>query len=264
MGILQAFSSSGSAFSVVALVGIAGGTIAYLGAVYVQSGAHRRWSGWRITSFLASAVLLAVAVSPPVMAWAHHDLRGHMLQHLLMGMFAPLGLVLAAPMTLLLRTLDPLTARRVTTFLRSRPVHLISHPVTALMLNVGGMYLLYMTPLYAASLESSVLHHLIHVHVGAAGYLFCWAVLAGPDPAPYPLSMRFRVTVLFIAIAAHAILGKLMYGYLWPRHTPAGAEEVRAAAKFMYYGGDLAEMLLAAALFGMWYCRRASRRDAFL
>jgi hypothetical protein len=98
--------------------------------------------------FLHAAELLAIAAGGFLFA----DLRGHMAQHLLIGMFAPLGLVLAAPVTLALRTLPVKAARRLATLLRSRPARWVGHPVTALALNSGGMFLLYLTPLYAATL----------------------------------------------------------------------------------------------------------------
>jgi putative membrane protein len=69
-----------------------------------------------------------------------------MLQHLLIGMFAPLGLVMGAPVTLALRTIRPKGARRVSRFLRTSGVRIIANPVTALVLNTGGMALLYFTP----------------------------------------------------------------------------------------------------------------------
>jgi putative membrane protein len=174
-------------------------------------------------------------------------------------MLAPLGLVLGAPMTLLLRTLAPPAARRVTRVLVSRPLQVLSHPATALVLNIGGMYVLYLTPLYAATLTSPLLHHLVHFHFLAAGYLFVWSILAGPDPAPHAPGMWVRLGVLFVSTAAHATLGKLMYGFLWPRGTHHGTEEIQAAAQLMYYGGDLAEVLLVVALFAMWYRARGAR-----
>lgn len=45
-----------------------------------------RWSGWRIASFTAGIVLIVASMLPPLANWAHHDLRGHMLQHLFLGM----------------------------------------------------------------------------------------------------------------------------------------------------------------------------------
>ncbi|HEV2131019.1 MAG TPA: cytochrome c oxidase assembly protein [Longimicrobiaceae bacterium] len=236
---------------------LAGMLSVYLVAAVRQRRLARGWSGWRIASFVAGIVMLALAVSPPLTALAHHDLRGHMVHHLLLGMLAPLALVLAAPVTLALRTLPVHAGRRVSALLRSRPLHVIAHPVTALVLNVGGMYLFYLTPLYAATLTSPLLHGLVHLHFLAAGYLFAWAI-AGPDPSPRRPGMRTRLAVLFIAMAAHSTLAKLMYAYAWPRGTPHGLDQIRAAAQLMYYGGDLAELLLAIALFATWY--RASGR----
>ncbi|RCV88401.1 cytochrome c oxidase assembly protein [Billgrantia montanilacus] len=235
--------------------------LAYLSAAYRQRSTTRGWSGWRTGFFITGSLLLGVAFAPPAMAWAHHDLRLHMVQHLLIGMLAPLAWVLSAPVTLLLRTLPPRTARHVVVLLQSRPVRTISHPLSALLLNIGGMYWLYLTPLYATTLQHPALHHWMHLHFLVAGYLFYWSILAGPDAAPHALGMRFRLGVLFVSMATHSILGKLMYGYLWPRGTGHEVEEIQAAAQLMYYGGDLAEVLLAIALFTMWLRTPPSRRS---
>jgi putative membrane protein len=252
-------TAPGSAFSIGFLLVVVGVLGVYLAAARAQRRSGRTWSGWRVAAFAAGAGLLALAVSPPVAAWGHHDLRGHMVQHLLIGMVAPIGLVLGAPVTLLLRALSTPSARRVTRVLRSLPVRVLSHPLAALVLNVGAMYLLYATPLYAATQTSSLLHHAVHVHFLAAGYLFTWVVLAGPDPSPHPPGMWTRLGVLFVSMAAHATLGKLMYGYLWPRGTFHDADEIRVAAQLMYYGGDFAEVLLVIALFALWYRHRGAR-----
>ena len=218
-----------------------------------------RWSAWRTASFAAGVALLFVAVSPNVAEWAHEDLRGHMFQHLLIGMYAPLALALGAPVTLLLRLLPPPGGRSVVALLATRPVRLLVHPVTAAMLDIGGMYILYLTPLYALSLVNPVVHVLVHVHFLLSGYLFAWAI-AGPDPAPRRPSFPVRLIVLFTAMAGHAILAKGMYAYGLPRGGSHGIAEIEAAAQLMYYGGDLAELLLAIALFGLLLgTRRRSR-----
>ena len=238
------------------LVALAAVLATYLAAARAQRRAGRRWSTGRAVSFAGGVALLAVAAAPPLAAWAHGDLRGHMVQHVLVGMLAPLGLVLGAPVTLALRTLSVPAARHVVRVLRSPPVRVVSHPAAAALLNVGGMYALYLTPLYAAMQGSPALHAAVHAHVVLAGALFAWSVLGGPDPAPHPAPLRTRLVVLTLSIAAHAVLGKVMYGFLWPRGV-AGAAEVEAAAQIMYYGGDLAEALLVVAVFARWY--RAGR-----
>jgi putative membrane protein len=160
--------------------------------------------------------------------------------------------VFAAPVTLTLKTLPTHAARRIAAFLHSRPVWVVGHPLTSLLFNIGGMYLLYLTPLYAATLAHPSLHILVHIHFVIAGCLFTWAI-AGPDPGPRRPGLRFRLGVLFLSMAAHATLAKSMYAYGWPRSTDHPSDQIQSAAQLMYYGGDLTELWLVIALFGLGY-----------
>ncbi|MGI5215819.1 cytochrome c oxidase assembly protein [Plantactinospora sp. CA-290183] len=234
--------------------------VGYLAAANRARHTPPGWRTARTVSFGIGAVLLAVALSPLVAARAHHDPRFHMLQHLLVGMYAPLAFVLAAPVTLALRTLPARARRGAALAYRSPLPHLLGHPATALVLNVGGLYLLYLTPLYAAAQDDPVLHVVVHVHLFAAGYLLAWS-LAGPDPAPRRPGPGVRVAVLVLAAAAHSILAKLLYAGAprWPSGAGFEPDALRDAARLMYYGGDLAEVLLAVVLFAGWYRRRARR-----
>src|SRR5690606_13498034 len=110
------------------------------------------------------------------------------------------------------------TARRAVAFLATRPVRFLIHPATAAVLDMGGMYLLYLTPLYALSLHDPLVHVLVHVHFVVSGYLFTWSI-AGTDPAPRRPGMPLRLAVLVIASGAHATLAKLMYAHGFPRGT---------------------------------------------
>jgi putative membrane protein len=256
----DAHGGEGSLTVIAALAVLTSAFCAYLYAAY---GEPRKavWSGWRTASFAFGLSLIAIAILPPIAASAHIDLRGHMLQHLLLGMFAPLGLVMGAPVTLTLRALPTEAARTTVALLAARPIRVLTHPVTAAILDMGGMYLLYLTPLYVLSMDMPIVHGLIQVHFLISGSLFVWSI-AGPDPAPHRPSMRTRLAVLFLATAAHATLAKLMYAYGFPRGTHHSLAEIEAAAQTMYYGGDLAELLLAVAFFAGWlgpYGRNALR-----
>ncbi|WP_456269200.1 cytochrome c oxidase assembly protein [Kushneria sp. AK178] len=228
--------------------------LAYLAGVW-RTRRQKPWPRWRTALFTAGCATLAVAFAPDLMHAAHQDVRMHMVVHLLLGMFAPLGLVFAAPMTLLLRNLPPGGARALVRFLGTRPVRVLTHPVTAAILDIGGMYLLYMTSLYAQSLHSLWLANFLHLHFVISGTLFTWAI-AGPDPAPHRPRWRTRMAVLCVAMAAHATLGKLLYAFEFPRGTGAGVEELQQAAVWMYYWGDLAEAVLVAVLMLVWLRRR--------
>ncbi|MEW2284027.1 cytochrome c oxidase assembly protein [Streptomyces sp. NPDC047841] len=215
----------------------------------------RGWSPWRTAGFCAGLLLLAAALLPPVAALAHRDFRGHMVQHMLIGMYAPLALVLGAPMTLVLRALPAPRARRLTAFLHSAPARLLAHPVTGLLLSAGSLVPLYFTPLYDALTARPAGHWLLHAHFLLAGCLFAHAV-AGPDPAPGRPGVRARLVCLGCAIAVHASVAQLMYGGFWVT-VDAPVPQVQGAAEIMYYGGDIAELLLAAALVATWRPARA-------
>ncbi|MFG3101942.1 cytochrome c oxidase assembly protein [Streptomyces sp. NPDC048182] len=236
-----------------------------VGAAYLLAArrARRRnpalgWSGLRTAAFLTGLALLGLALLPPLGPAAHGDVRGHMAQHMLIGMYAPLALVLAAPVTLLLRTLPPARARRLTALLHRAPARLLGHPATALALSTGTLGALYFTPLYDAAMGTPAGHGLMNAHFLLSGCLFVHAV-AGPDPAPARPGVPARLGCLGAAIAGHALIAQAMYGGFFVRvHAPV--DQVRQAAEIMYYAGDLAELLLAAALVATWRPERRDRR----
>ncbi len=223
-----------------------------------QARRHGSWSGWRTVSFVTGAGLLGMALVPALSPFPAGDFRGHMLQHLLIGMYAPLLLVMGAPATLLLRTLPPRHGRVLGRLLHVAPLRVVTHPVTALVLNLGGLLVLYLTPLYVATTQRPVLHHLVHLHFLVAGYLFAHAI-AGPDPAPRRPSVTARLVVLGVAVTGHAVLSQLLYAGALVQ-VPVSAVELRGAGELMYYGGDIAELLLALAMLTTWRRPRAAGR----
>src|ERR1700712_4821247 len=94
-------------------------TLLYLGAAwYRQSVTRPGWSLWRTSAWMAGAAVLALGLLPHALPFPPGDFRQHMLQHVMIGMLAPLGLVMAAPITLALRTLPQPSARLIVRALR--------------------------------------------------------------------------------------------------------------------------------------------------
>lgn len=242
------------------LLVLAAFALGYLLLARARGREPRGWSRWRTAAFLGGVLMLGLGLTPTVSPFAGGGLPAHMYQHLLIGMYAPIGLVLGAPVTLLLRSLPRHHGKQIGRLLRSGPVHLVAHPVTALVLNLGGLVALYFTPLYALASREPALHHLIHLHFLAAGYLFAW-VIAGPDPAPARPSVPARLVVLGVAITGHAVISQLIYAGLFIQvQAPPG--ELRQAGELMYYYGDIAELLLAFALVSNWRPTARARRHA--
>ncbi|MDO8336224.1 MAG: cytochrome c oxidase assembly protein [Candidatus Saccharibacteria bacterium] len=227
----------------------------YCFAVVQQYRIFHYWSLWRTTAFVAGISLLSIAFSAPLEHRAHHSFTAHMVQHLLIGMFAPIGLVSGKPITLLLRTLPVVAARRITSVLNTKVCYWLVHPVTTLILNIGGMYALYLTPLYEISLHNTTIHYLVHWRFLVAGYLFVWSLIQA-DPIPHRPHYQFRISILFVSIAAHALLAKLIYAQIIPIDLGYPLIEIQTAAKMMYYGGDVAEIIIALLLFEKLYQRR--------
>jgi putative membrane protein len=228
----------------------------YLAAVRRARQRGRPWPRTRSLLWAGGLAAVAPALVGPIADGSHLDFRAHMLGHLLLGMLGPLLLVLAAPVTLALRALPAHSARRLSANLRRPVVAALTHPAAAAVLNVGGLWVLYRTGLYAASTGSPVLHVAVHLHVFLAGCLLVVAV-AGPDPAPHRPGLPVRAAVLVLAVAAHNILAKTIYAF-----PPAGVDpaQAAAAAQLMYYGAVPVELVMMIVLCREWTRQHDRRR----
>ena len=224
-------------------------TIFYLFSVVISNRKHKKWPVSRTVCWLIGICSVGLALAGPLAEKANEDFTVHMIGHILLGMLGPLLLVLAAPMTLFLRTLDVRVARRLTKLLNSMPMRVVMDPVMASLLNVGGLWLLYTTNLWTSMHENSMIHVLVHFHVFLAGYVFTQSMIY-IDPTPHRTSYRYRSIMLVIALAGHGILSKYIYA-----HPPMGVSPLQAeiGAMIMYYGGDMIEVILIYILCRQWY-----------
>jgi putative membrane protein len=240
---------------------LAGAALYLLGLKRLR-GRRGDWPARRTVLFLLGvAVVGAALLSPPFADDERFEV--HALQHLLLGMAAPICLVLSAPLTLLLRALPPAGRAPLARLLQSRPARLLVHPATAAALAMGSLYALYFSPLYQATLRNAGLHGLVHLHFLLAGYLFTWSTV-GIDPIRHRPAARVRGAFLLLAMAAHAVLAKLLYVHgpllASPAAVSPGAPET--AGLLLWYGGDAVDLVLLLLFFSQWYAAagRALRR----
>ena len=119
------------------------------------------------------------------------------------------------PVTLALRTLPRRPRRILLRLLHGFPVAVLAAPATAVVLNLGGLYALYLTGLYQAAEHDDLVHAAVHMHMFLAGCLLSWAVI-GLDPVRRRPGTWVRLTALIIAAAGHDTLAKLIYAWYSP------------------------------------------------
>lgn len=251
------FSGGFSADTLVILF-FAGMILLYLTAVHFSNYRYKPWPLYRLFFWSAGIFSAGAALIGPISDAAHTDFKAHMLVHLLLGMIAPLLLALSAPVTLIFRTVSVKFGRRLSRVLKSRALRFFSHPLTASVLNIGGLFVLYTTDLFQLMHENPIVYILVHFHIFIAGYLFAAAIIS-IDPAPHRFSFIYRSAILILALAGHGILSKYIYANP-PANVPRNAAE--AGGMLMYYGGDTVDVLLIIILCWQWYKSERPRLSA--
>jgi putative membrane protein len=133
----------------------------------------------------------------------------------------------------------------------------VSRAPVVLVLDVGGTFAFYLTPLYSVAHQHPGVEAGLHLHMFLAGCLLSW-YLVGRDPMPSRPSTRIRLLVLLGAVGSHDLLAKMMYAQGLPHHGGT-ADQLRLGAQIMFYGGDVVELALALALMSLWYNRTGRR-----
>ena len=110
-------------FESLVVVSLAGLAIGYGFALW-RARARSRWPIARTIMWYLGLACAGAGLVGPIASAAHTSFTVHMIGHLLLGMLAPLLMVLAAPITLALRALPVTAARRLTRVLRTPWVRL--------------------------------------------------------------------------------------------------------------------------------------------
>ena len=182
----------------------------YIKGVAVLKKRGDSWPVGRTIAFSSGLVLIDFATSGGLGVYALFSFEYHMVAHMLLGMIAPIGLVLGAPITLALRTLPQARDKEergvrafALTALHSKFSVIINNPITALALFDGSLFVLYFTDLFGALMANHAGHLLMNIHFILAGFLF-FNVVIGVDPNPRRYPHIFRIVILFAAMSLHA------------------------------------------------------------
>jgi len=186
-----------------------------------------------------------------------------MIEHILLGMVAPLLLAVSAPVTLALQTTPPFLRQKLRRTLHSRPIAWLSHPVVGLAIFGLSLSVLYLSPVLELSARNDAVHVAVHAHLIAAGALFMWP-LVGVDPLPRPVPFGARILTITAAVPFHAFLGVALI-YTTTALAPSGypeLDEKHRAGGLLWMSGELMSFVLASIVLRAWLTAdgRASRR----
>ena len=169
-----------------------------------------KWPVGRTLSFVVGLLMVNFAINGSIGVYSHFGFSYHMIEHMILGMIAPIALVLSAPITLALRTLpsgrdseEEGPRNILISFLHSRYAKLITNPVVALLIFDGSLFILYFTGLFGTLMGSHLGHQFMNLHFLLAGALF-FHVIVGVDPNPNRPPNVVRMVILFAAMSIHA------------------------------------------------------------
>ena len=241
------------------------------GAVYARGAraiaSRRPWPWWRTAAFFSGLAAIVAALASGIDALAVDLFSVHMLQHmLLVAAGAPL-LLLGGPVRPLLLGLPRGLRRAVVRPLAGNAavrglLHLLRHPLVAVLLYVGGIYLWHWPALYDAAVEDTALHVVEHFSFLLTAVLF-WSVVIDPEPFRSPLPYPLRMVYLLLSGAAlNTLLGGLLsfstrvfYPHYADRTAKYGIDALtdqRVGGAIMWVPGDVIFLIAVSACFFIW------------
>lgn len=236
-----------------------------------------RWPAGRTLAWLLGCGGLLFVTSSGVGRYMPAMFSMHMTAHMVLSMLVPILLVLGGPVSLALRALpaagrgEPPGMREwLLAALHSRLSRVLTNPIVATVLFVGGFYGLYMSSLFDAAAGSHFGHVAMNVHFLLSGYLFYWVVI-GVDPTPRPLPPLAKVAVVLASLPLHAFFGVVLMGTTellggnfyrslhlsW--HTDLLGDQ-RLGGAIAWAAGEIPLVIVMIALLVQW--RRSDQRTA--
>ncbi len=182
----------------------------YIKGVLVLTRRGDKWPIGRTVAFALGISTIDFATSGGLGLYAYFSFSYHMIAHMILGMIAPIGIVLGAPITLALRTLPQARDNNergvrgtVLALLHSKIAMFYTNPIVALALFDGSLFALYFTDLFGSMMQSHTGHLFMNIHFLLSGLLF-FHVIIGIDPNPRRIPHLVRIVVVFAAMSIHA------------------------------------------------------------
>ncbi len=182
---------------------------------------RRRGDAWPIhrpIMWVGAMAILVYTTSGGVAVYGEFLFSAHMIEHMLLTMLIPVGIVLAAPVTLAARAIqvrhDGSRGMRewFLGIVQSRWIGFVGHPLVSTVVFALSLMVFYYSPLLSWASTTHLGHEWMILHFLLAGYLFVQALI-GVDPSPHRTSYPLRMILLMGTMGFHAFFGlSLMTG----------------------------------------------------
>ena len=264
-------------FDPAVLVPLAAAGALYLWGVHILRRRGHAWPLRRTVSWFLGLLVTFLGVSSFLGVYDRILFLVPAIQHMVLQMIAPVGLVLGAPTSLALRALPKRGRRALLAVLHSRWSRLVSHPAAAFGIFGITQFAFYYTPIYELSLTNAWVHDLMHLHFVAVGFLFYGALLA-IDPSPHRVRFSLKMLLVVGMGPLHILLGLpiMMSDSLFaadfylavPRDWgPPVLQDQNIGGAILWGFGDIAAIALIGVFVRQWFAsdeRTARRTDRHL
>jgi len=244
------------------------------GALFYAIGVYRlrkrgdTWSVFRTISWMAGLALLLWVTCGPINLYQDYLFSVHMLGHMLLGMAIPLLLVLGAPVTLALRSIqkrdDGTRGGRewILWAVHSPFSRIITQPFVAAAIFIVSLWAFYFTDLARWAMYDHLGHEWMVIHFLISGYLFVMTLI-GIDPVPYRLPHAARLIMLIGVMAMHAFFGMAImmqeglmvaewFGSMGRTWGPTPMEDQYIGGGIAWSVGEIPTLILAITLAIQW------------
>jgi cytochrome c oxidase assembly factor CtaG len=239
-------------WSIVCAVGLA----AYLWA-WRRAGAATTVRPWRVASFVLGLVITWVGIASAIGGYSMALFWMHMVLHLTLITVAPAFLVVGHPLSVLAEALGPPQRERFLRGLRSRPVGVLTHPLTGLAAYAATIVGTHLTGFMDQMARHSGLMVGEQVLYLAVGYLYLLP-LVGEEPLRRDLSYGGRMLLLVAGMIPDTIVGIVLlqtndnpfrvFAGMRPAWAPSALDDLQTAGGLMWAEGDGLMMTLAVAV----------------
>ena len=222
-----------------------------------------------VVSWLAGVGVLVVATQGSPAVYDDALFWMHMVAHLMLIMVAPVLLVAARPLDLIIAATPPAQQGHARAVMSGRVVSALTHPSVGLALYAALIVGTHLTGFMNTMMMHPWLHGAEVAMYVVAGVLFMLPLL-GSQPIRWQLAAPLQMAILVIAMPVDTFTGVVLgqaARYPWPMMAavhpawaPSTLTDLHLGGAVMWIGGD-AIMAVLLVLAGLRWARRASEGD---